>query len=105
MTTSILPFSRSSGGTSHGQSPRPRRGTSACDFRCVECSGELTWHQPDPDDPNRLLGTCPACGAWHVLDLLHPKRVVFALIPRAWQVDRAAVGQSNAADEPSPSEV
>jgi hypothetical protein len=36
---------------------------------CRECSHELDLHQPDSADPDRLLGTCPECGAWLLVQL------------------------------------
>lgn len=35
---------------------------------CLECHEVMEVHQPDAANPARLLGTCPECGAWHVLD-------------------------------------
>lgn len=37
-------------------------------WRCLECHDVLEVHQPDAANPARLLGTCPECGAWYVLD-------------------------------------
>jgi hypothetical protein len=35
---------------------------------CGRCGSSLELHQPDADLPNRLLGTCPACKAWYVVE-------------------------------------
>jgi len=35
---------------------------------CLACGEPLSIHQPDPNAPERLLGTCEACGAWHLID-------------------------------------
>lgn len=35
---------------------------------CGCCSEPLELHQPDVDRPDRLLGTCPECGAWFLID-------------------------------------
>ena len=35
---------------------------------CLACGELLSIHQPDADCPERLLGTCDACGSWHILD-------------------------------------
>ena len=35
---------------------------------CVRCHTSLDRHQPDPDRPERLLGTCYHCGAWYYID-------------------------------------
>jgi hypothetical protein len=34
---------------------------------CVSCGQPLELHQPDAARPDRLLGACPACGQWHVV--------------------------------------
>jgi hypothetical protein len=36
--------------------------------RCPECASPIVIHQPDTDLPDRLLGTCPRCGTWCLLD-------------------------------------
>lgn len=36
--------------------------------RCPECATPLAIHQPDPGLPDRLLGTCPSCRTWSLLD-------------------------------------
>src|SRR5690348_11642794 len=43
-------------------------GRLALDVLCLVCHAPLTLHQPDCDTPDRLLGTCGACGAWHLVD-------------------------------------
>ena len=45
--------------------PRPTRPSG---IPCLSCDTPLELHQPDSDTPERLLGTCPACGAWFILD-------------------------------------
>jgi hypothetical protein len=35
---------------------------------CGTCDVPLDIHQPDPDLPDRLLGTCRVCKAWWLLD-------------------------------------
>jgi hypothetical protein len=45
---------------------------------CQGCDAPLELHQPLPDRPGQILGTCPACGDWHFLHLDddgHPRRV------------------------------
>ena len=34
---------------------------------CPSCTEPLSLSQPDPDDPDRLVATCPACGEWFLL--------------------------------------
>jgi hypothetical protein len=36
--------------------------------RCVSCTDPLVLHQPDEACPDRLLGTCPECGVWFLID-------------------------------------
>jgi hypothetical protein len=35
---------------------------------CTCCHVVLDRHQPDDERPDRLLGTCPGCGAWFLID-------------------------------------
>ena len=35
---------------------------------CTGCDASLDIHQPDPESPDRFLGTCPDCGAWFLID-------------------------------------
>lgn len=39
-------------------------------FVCMSCVCSLELHQPDPRFPDRLLGVCPDCQRWHILDLI-----------------------------------
>jgi hypothetical protein len=34
---------------------------------CPACHHDLTFHQPDPECPDRLLGTCEACRTWFLV--------------------------------------
>ena len=46
---------------------RPARdGTSAS--RCPCCGRHSPRHQPDPDWPDRLVGTCEGCRSWFIID-------------------------------------
>jgi hypothetical protein len=36
-------------------------------LRCPSCHEDLTLHQPDPQLPERLLGTCAECHAWFLI--------------------------------------
>ena len=45
---------------------------------CQGCGEPLSIHQPDINAPERLLGTCDTCGAWHLVDL---DRAVTVLLP------------------------
>jgi hypothetical protein len=35
---------------------------------CLQCRNPLDIHQPDAELPDRMLATCEACKAWHLLD-------------------------------------
>jgi hypothetical protein len=37
---------------------------------CSHDGTPLDLHQPDPRRSNRMLGTCPGCGAWTVIYVL-----------------------------------
>jgi uncharacterized protein YbaR (Trm112 family) len=45
---------------------------------CPRCRENLFVHQPDPEMPERLLGTCEACKSWYVIAA---ERGVMALLP------------------------
>ena len=33
---------------------------------CPRCDSVMTFHQPDPQLPERLLATCDACKSWYL---------------------------------------
>jgi hypothetical protein len=35
---------------------------------CAGCQDFLMIHQPDDRLPDRLLGTCPSCSTWYLID-------------------------------------
>jgi hypothetical protein len=37
--------------------------------RCTGCHEALAVHQPDVERPDRLLGVCPECRGWFLLDV------------------------------------
>lgn len=45
------------------------------------CRTRINWHQPEPDFPENLLGTCSQCGAWYVVGRLRgePQEVLVRL--------------------------
>jgi hypothetical protein len=38
------------------------------EIACAACQDQLWVHQPDERLPRRLLGTCPSCLAWYLID-------------------------------------
>ena len=46
-------------------SPIPLRRSSAC----RTCWSDLILHQPDPEMPERILGTCDECKTWYLFDV------------------------------------
>jgi hypothetical protein len=44
---------------------------------CVNCGKSLDIHQPDAEQPYRMLATCAECKGWHLVDF-DPDA------PRAW---------------------
>jgi uncharacterized protein YbaR (Trm112 family) len=45
---------------------------------CPCCPDNLVVHQPDPEMPDRLLGTCEECKSWYLIDA---ESGVMALLP------------------------
>jgi hypothetical protein len=39
------------------------------DLACAVCQTSLEIHQPDLDMPERLLGCCPSCRNWTLVDI------------------------------------
>jgi hypothetical protein len=54
-----LPLSISRFRAKDGELPR---------IRCRRCTTLLQIHQPDLETPERLLGTCPACHQWCLIE-------------------------------------
>jgi hypothetical protein len=52
------------------------------ELRCKHCGEDLVLHQPDGQFPGRLLGVCPACRGWSVMDLMPDKdEAIMVLLP------------------------
>jgi hypothetical protein len=45
--------------------PCPEDATWVC---CLNCGAPLALHQPEAEEPRRLVGTCDQCGRWYLLD-------------------------------------
>ena len=43
-------------------------GEGTAPLRCPVCRRPLTLHQPDPNWPDRLVGTCEGCRTWLLID-------------------------------------
>jgi hypothetical protein len=57
---------------------------SFCRVTCFSCDIGLELQQPDPGAPHRLLGICPGCQHWFILDLLpDADEAVMVLVPEA----------------------
>jgi hypothetical protein len=41
---------------------------SLAEIECTRCDATLCIHQPDEQLGERLLGTCPDCFAWYLID-------------------------------------
>jgi hypothetical protein len=67
---------------------------------CLGCRGDLKVHQPDDESPDRLLGTCPDCGAWHLMDRIAGGRFSLVLLPRRDSPRRAAAPKARSAGMP-----
>jgi len=59
---------------------------------CLRCGSLLEVHQPDAALPDRMVATCEACRAWHLLDRTPDAGpAVLVLLPDAAPF-RAALG-------------
>jgi hypothetical protein len=47
-------------------------------IECIRCKSFVHVHQPDEELTDRLLGTCPECFAWYLIDAA---RGLMALLP------------------------
>jgi hypothetical protein len=47
----------------------PASGSSAPFPACPRCGSHLDLHQPQPNLPDRLLGTCDSCDLWAVIEV------------------------------------
>jgi uncharacterized protein YbaR (Trm112 family) len=42
--------------------------TDLATLKCQVCKGFIEIHQPNPVEPERILGTCPQCGLWYLIE-------------------------------------
>lgn len=74
-TSPALSLSQSSRASGGWQSQRRSSCTGAT---CPVCRKSLVLHQPDQNQPSRLLGTCTRCQVWVLIDV--DERGVMTLI-------------------------
>lgn len=46
----------------------PRGHVARSRIRCTYCRCQMALHMPDPDQPDRMLGTCLTCKSWFLID-------------------------------------
>ncbi|HWE37458.1 MAG TPA: hypothetical protein VG406_12890 [Isosphaeraceae bacterium] len=63
---------------------------------CRRCGRALELNQPDPDDPDRWLGTCPACGCWQVVEILDGERMALVVVLPVVDLVREAIRAAGA---------
>src|SRR3954447_11206509 len=68
--------------------------------RCTKCQLPLELHQPDPELPERLLGTCEGCNAWYLMDVANG---VMVPLPVEELLDRASELRTDRQAQSSPS--
>jgi hypothetical protein len=56
--------------------------------RCSNCQCHLAVHMPDPELPDRMLGTCSDCKSWYLLDC---EGGVMFLMPEDHPIDPVAL--------------
>ena len=55
---------------------------------CSRCRQEMELHQPDINQPDRLLGICPDCGDWVMIDYESASLASVLELPRFVTVKR-----------------
>jgi hypothetical protein len=69
---------------------------------CRRCGQGLDLNQPDPEDPDRWLGTCPACGCWQVVEVLDEERTALVVVLPVVEVVRKSIrGARSRPDRPA----
>ncbi len=56
-------------------------GSFAFSADCPNCANLLDLHQPDPQLPDRLLGICPRCKTWFLIDIEVGGEFVVSTLP------------------------
>ncbi len=62
---------------------------------CHGCSETLDIEQPSAERPDRLLGVCPSCGAWEIIEIVEPGFDAWVtVIPETcWHDEPVAIGE------------
>ncbi len=63
---------------------------------CRRCGEPLDLSQPDPQDPDRWLGTCAGCGGWHLVELIDEERMALVVLLPVVEIVRAALRTAGA---------
>jgi hypothetical protein len=80
----MTPLRRTSRAPS-GRSPAPDPGWSNAPCPpCPRCACRLDLHQPQPNLPERLLGTCDSCDTWAVIEVgSDGVKTILAVVPES----------------------
>jgi hypothetical protein len=61
----------------------------------MACDVDLDLHQPDTEIPERLLGTCEACGRWYLIDAVsETDEAVMISLPEGASIRNALVSKT-----------
>jgi ssDNA-binding Zn-finger/Zn-ribbon topoisomerase 1 len=72
----MMPLFPADGSSSDGD------GLSEDKANCPECGTTLDLHQPDPFQPERMLGICPDCKTWVLIDVGDYGQFYYSRLPR-----------------------
>ena len=63
------------------------------DGGCLTCGGSLDLHQPDTGSPDRIVGICPKCECWYLLDTIPgTNEAVMVRLPGAETLRKTLMG-------------
>ena len=67
------------------------------ELSCRKCRTPLDIHQPDPNQPDKFLGTCSGCGCWYRVEAkLSEARATVMQLPELSEVPKPGVLPTNA---------
>lgn len=62
-------------------------------LKCRDCKGVIDIHQPNPAQPERILGTCSKCGSWYLIEpQTEGDRTMVLQLPDLAEISHPAVG-------------